>query len=522
MLTAKRKHVRVIVLAVIACLTAVVLGASSASAVLPGSNFEGGDGNFEPGDSGGTLDWANVSPLVTGPDEPTGQADNSFTNGTKESDVNVTVEDGSIPNSKADLGNFYVASETSADGDVFLYLGWTRVNTSGTTNFDFEINQAAQPDLTTPGPKTLVRTPGDILVNYDFQGGAQKPTLRFRTWLAQGVWSGPTEIVAPNGEAEVNRVDLPNPVAVDPSPANAPAFTFGEAALNLTDLNIIPPGECAPFSSAYVKSRASNAFTSAVKDFIAPQTISLDTCGTIVIDKVTDPAGSDASFDFTLTGGPSALNEAFSLTDTATPFSVSGLQPGTGYSAAEVGIPAGWQLDDATCDDGSDPANIDLGQSETVTCTFENSLQQGALRIHKERKHAADGLGDHPHAGVTFTVDGVGDFVTDGTGSICVDGLSPGSYTITETLPEGYRNDALSQQYTVVDDTTCEDAAVAEFDNIPLTDITVSVDSQVDGGTASTIDCTLASAATDPNGDGSLTLSDLVPGTYSCTVVVDP
>src|SRR4030095_3465823 len=157
------------------------------------------------------------------------QTDNSFGNGTKESDVNVTVGTGSIPNSKADLGNVYVASESLANNHVLLYLGWTRVNTSGTTNFDFEINKAAQPDLTTPGPKTLVRSTGDIIVNYDFQGGAQKPTLASWTWLPSGAWSAPTPLSGTAGEAEVNRVSLTNPLAQPPSPSTAPAFTFGEA-----------------------------------------------------------------------------------------------------------------------------------------------------------------------------------------------------------------------------------------------------------------------------------------------------
>jgi len=82
---------------------------------------------------------------------------------------------------------------------------------------------------------------------------------------------------------------------------------------------------------------------------------------------------------------------------------------------------------------------------------------------------------------------------------------------------------------TVTTESTCGDgneAAAGPFHNIPLTNLTVSVDSQVDGGTASTISCEPPSppetAATGQNGDGSLTLSDLPPGTYTCTVVIDP
>ena len=40
--------------------------------------------------------------------------------------------------------------------------------------------------------------------------------------------------------------------------------------------------------------------------------------------------------------------------------------------------------------------------------------------------------------------------------------------------------------------------------------------------TPSTITCGPASASTGPNGDGSLTREDLAPGTYACTVIIDP
>ena len=70
--------------------------------------------------------------------------------------------------------------------------------------------------------------------------------------------------------------------------------------------------------------------------------------------------------------------------------------------------------------------------------------------------------------------------------------------------------------------------AVAGFHNTPLTNVSVAVDSQVDGGTASTISCVdgngtvVASGSSGANGDGSTTASNLPPGTYTCTVVIDP
>jgi hypothetical protein len=68
------------------------------------------------------------------------------------------------------------------------------------------------------------------------------------------------------------------------------------------------------------------------------------------------------------------------------------------------------------------------------------------------------------------------------------------------------------------------------FDNVPLTDVTVSVDSLVEGGTSSTISCDTDPATegtTDAvTGDGEVTVSDLEPTapdvTLTCTITIDP
>jgi hypothetical protein len=254
--------------------------------------------------------------------------------------------------------------------------------------------------------------------------------------------------------------------------------------------------------------------------------------GSIVVQKITDDGYG--SFDFTSsTLSPSA----FTLTTTAAgdagkdSRTFSDLVPGT-YDVAET-VPAGWNLVSGSCDDGSAPSSIGLSAGETVTCTFHDERERGAILITKTRKHAADGPGDHPHAGVDFTIIGGelaagGVTVTTGAdGKVCYDGLVlssfVGDYTVTETVPSGYKADGLTAKtVTVSAESTCGDGneAGVSFGNTPLTDITVSVDSLVPGGTSSTIDCVLDSAG--PGDDVSLTLQDLEPGTYTCTIVVDP
>jgi len=93
--------------------------------------------------------------------------------------------------------------------------------------------------------------------------------------------------------------------------------------------------------------------------------------GKIIVDKVTVPSGELQLFDFTLTGGPDSINQAFSLTDADTPHDSGWIKPGT-YAAAEITVPPGWELVSATCSDGSPVTNIDISPGETVTVTFTN------------------------------------------------------------------------------------------------------------------------------------------------------
>ena len=103
--------------------------------------------------------------------------------------------------------------------------------------------------------------------------------------------------------------------------------------------------------------------------------------GNIVVDKVTDPAGSTQSFGFT-----SNYGDAFSLADGDTPNDSGDLLPSseaTSYNVAEGDV-AGWDMTSATCTgEGNTPASINLQPGETVTCTFNNMIQRGNITVDK-------------------------------------------------------------------------------------------------------------------------------------------
>ncbi len=259
--------------------------------------------------------------------------------------------------------------------------------------------------------------------------------------------------------------------------------------------------------------------------------------GTIIIQKITDDQSGAFGFTSnTLTPSP------FTLTTTAanTPASVtfSNLLPGT-FDATET-VPTGWNLVSKLCDNGNDPGVISLGPGQTITCTFHDAPQKGAILVTKTAKNHSLGTGDQPESGVTFTVTG-GELPSGGVskttgvdGKACFDGLVlssfVGNYTVTETVPVGYSADSQTATITVTKQSTCGDGneAPAPFHNVPLTDITVSVHSEILGATSSTIVCkasnltTVASGSTAANGSGSVTASSLLPDTYTCTIVVDP
>ncbi len=606
----------------------------TAALSMVGSHFEIDDDANLVVDQPGALDWASVDDTKVA-DEPSGQGDNSYKGGAKEDDACPGTSTGSIPNNKSDLKTFGVYQEPGSEaGDPgFLHLFWSRVqDPSGTTLMDFEFNQSSEDCGNGVNP---VRSAGDLLLEYRLEQGGATATIMARFWDGSE-WGAETDLTALNAatgtinSSAIAEGDSDGIGALDPR-------TFGEASIDLDF--IFDEGRCMSFGSAFVKSRSSDAFNSALKDFVGPASINITNCGQVIIRKETEPPGWGSSYGYThnlqtdpesgtsfgladgqaetfsnvLFGnaytvtedpvGPdmeltnidcsasvgvdvtvdvanrtitfdidadtdvvdctftnrakgtiviekmstdttgtfsftSSTLQAFQLSTTATgeaglaSRTFAELDPGT-YDVAET-VPAYWTLVSATCSDGSDPASIQLGAGETVTCRFTNERMRGALRIVKQRSHAAYGPGPHPHPGVSFLVSG-GEIavpiplVTDENGVTCIDNLPlsalVGNYSVTEVVPAGYvPADSLTKTAPVVTaGLSCPQGDEVDFANIPLTNITVSVDSQIPGGTLSTITCgSVGPIPTDATGDGSLTLPNLVHGTYSCTVVVSP
>jgi len=510
--------------------------ASHPEVSLSGSNFEiDTDANLKQDDASPSIDWASVTENRQA-DLASGGGDNSFGQGTKEDTAIPSVVDGSIPPNKSDLKFFGVYQEGSTSNG-FLNLFWSRVqDPSGTTNMDFEFNQSST--LSSNGV-TPVRTTGDLLIIYDLSNGGTNPTLAKSTWNGSS-WGAPVALNGTNSAGSINTSAIS--VADSDGLNGQSARTFGEAQLRLA--SIFPdPTVCASFGSAYLKSRSSDAFTSALKDFIAPQPVNISNCGSISIHKQDDAGSALAGAVFGLFKDNAPLDGAApkGAEDTAVSgktcttnasgnCSITGILAGQ-YWVSETTTPAGYQT--------APDQNVIVTASDTaIPLTFIDPRLRGAIRVEKSAKHKDTSGATHPNLQATFTVtqggNTIGTIVTDGTTGVgCLGNLLFGSYTVTETgVPAGYAAPA-AQTAAVAGSGSCPTGSVTKsFVNTPLTDITVSVNSQVAGGTASKITCadaTPTNLAPDPADgtpaafdDTSETVKNLVPGTYTCTIVVDP
>jgi Prealbumin-like fold domain len=554
-------------------------GTASCNGPLSGSTFAGGDGNLAASPTNfGTTDWSNVSGRNGGVDLPSGTGDNSFGQGSKTDDPNITVVSGSIPPNKSDLTRFYEASEVGSNNHNFLYLAWERSNVLGTANFNFEINKLTQPNLTVEGKATLARSAGDLLVTYDFDNGGGRPTVALLRWVTSAsvpvvpnfatnacfsanafpCWGDKVTLDGTDSIAAVNNLgSVTDPIAPN-APRTLAALTFGETAIDLTGAGVFPAGTCQAFGSAMVTGRSSSAFTSEIKDFIAPIPVNISNCGEIKIIKHSDPRGLNQDFSYTSTIPASSSCTAdttpasFTLNDNGLTNSDSSANtedctnvPAGSYTVTEGAEPTGFTLESLTCttsgggsgsQDATTPAqaNITVAPGSVVTCTYQNQ-GHGALKITK-----SNGKGGGLN-GATFSISGPGGYtnsVTTATvggvaGVVCLDNLAAGDYTVTETAaPSGYAIDNASGVTKTVsaNGATCSGTFTGQtfsFSDSPLSDIQVRFRDGGSGITSATISCDNSTGTTstaDTTGwDDTTTVTGIhAPTTVKCTIVIDP
>ncbi|MFJ2757157.1 collagen binding domain-containing protein [Nocardioides sp. NPDC087217] len=531
--------------------------ASHPEASLAGSNFEiDVDANLKVDDPAPSLDWANVTE-TRATDKVNGTGDNSYAGGVKEDTSCPGEVTDSIPPNKSDLLSFHVYREAGTGTHPgFLNLAWSRVSDpSGTTLMDFEFNQSSTKCASGPN---VVRTAGDLLIEYAIDQGGSRADISARRWTGTA-WGPTTDLDVPSATCggapcaagTINSSPIP---AADSdgliASGSKQARTFGEAQLDLRLL--FQPNKCTSFGSAMLKSRSSDSFTSQLKDFVAPVGINLQNCGQVIIRKQTlpdeDPNATNFGYTKAFSTDPTSAN-TFTLQDDGVKDYGKTVLFGSGYTVVEDVIPSDWSFVSVNCDasTGVTPsingATVTFAINEdtdVLDCTYTNELQLGALKILKNSTKG--GAVTNPGAvfsydGTSVTDNGTGDQDPD-VGEVCVSGLSLGDYDVTETSPPPGYADAPggAQTVTVVSGTNCTDnqptgAAVATFTNAPLADIQVNFRDGGSGETSLTSMTCENTGVTPDTGtatgwDDTITHEGIAidpsPRTVTCTIVIDP
>jgi hypothetical protein len=208
--------------------------------------------------------------------------------------------------------------------------------------------------------------------------------------------------------------------------------------------------------------------------------------GTIVVRQDTLPNGPGV-FSYTAGGGLSPTS--FQLRDDGHAGNqqiYNNVPAGSGYSVSQdTPPPSGYDPPNASCSDGSSPSNIDVGASETVTCTFYNRLSTaGTITIVKDaqpndpQNFSFSLGGPTPPGSVSFSLRDDG----SGTGNSTQFYVNPGSgYHISEFTPATWAlqsstcSDGSSFSSITVDP---NEDVVCTFVNIRAAQIRIIVDAQ--------------------------------------------
>jgi hypothetical protein len=265
-------------------------------APLPGSSFQGADGNQDDAPPR-VVDWQAFQAagrVVHNPDE--NDEDTAFAGGSKEDEPGewaFTTEPGGVNPPKANILDAWSAVDPGGP-EAFVYLSFARqglgvLRQGGTTFITFELNHDSR--LWNNGQATIpipCRRTGDVLVSYEAQGNDVDVVLQRWVTLLTDRATGcarrgrldPLRGLTPNLDAQgaVNRTEITSHL---PGfyPSTVPILRFGETALNLTQILDDALGdECFSFGSIWMHSRSSTSDQSNMQDYVAPRAINLRSC----------------------------------------------------------------------------------------------------------------------------------------------------------------------------------------------------------------------------------------------------
>ncbi len=251
--------------------------------------------------------------------------------------------------------------------------------------------------------------------------------------------------------------------------------------------------------------------------------------GKIVVSEGSQPNDPQ---DFAFTAGGGLSPAGFSLDDDSdgtlsSTRTFSDLTPASGYSLDET-VPGGWDLTDATCDDGSPISNIDVSPGETVNCSFANRKRGKVIAVKDALPNDPQDFSFDAGGGLSpssFSLDDDSDPALSNTHTFT--DVVPGSgYSLGETEPSGWdQTGATCSDGSLPSniDVGAGETVTCTFTNTKRAQLTVTKDAQPDdpqdflfttGGGLSPSTFSLDDDS-DPTLPNTQTFSDITPGTYS-------
>jgi hypothetical protein len=269
-----------------ALIVAVALASAAplppSTAPLPGSSFQGADGN--QADDSGFADWQQRAAGVVHIPDP--EPDSAFVGGSAEDEPGAwDLTTGGVPN-KSNFTNVWGAVD-QPDGNTFLYLAFTREATTGDTHLAFELNRD---DRLWNNGRALIpcRRTGDLVVAYDVGTNAEA-SVSLQKWITaaadpatgcarSGSFADASDFVA---NQDVQGSMSPDTIQnfLPGAAATLAGGEFGETSLNLPQMVARAFGDsCLAFSSVWLHSRSSSAGNASLQDYVAPKPLTLRTC----------------------------------------------------------------------------------------------------------------------------------------------------------------------------------------------------------------------------------------------------
>jgi hypothetical protein len=486
---------------------------------------------------------------------------------------------------KGDLVNTYAVAYVNAAGELILYFGAEKNDASGVNDIGVWFLQDEDVDCAGGGngpgnPFTGNHVVGDILLVSEFSNGGNTASITAYTW-------DPTNPAAVNNLVQLGTSGICGAAGTDDrlcAITNAggsvnptwktwdkdsgsldfvAAQQFYEGGINVSAFGLDP---C--INNLLTNTRSSKEITATLYDYaLEPFNVCNAKSGTKFNDLNADgdqDLGEPGLADWTInlyqdTGtigsydGESVFRS--DVTDANGDYSFESLLSGnyivceelqaTWEQSAPTSAPSGETLV-TNCPGDTNGYAFAMAGSDRADNDFGN-FQRGAIRILKNSTKG----GPVSEAGAVFSYDGSS--VTDDTtatapdedadvGEVCVSGLVPGDYSVTETsAPPGYGLPVNPGPVTAtaVAGTNCTDnlptgAGVVTFTDPPLADIQVNFRDGGSGETSVTsIDCAgLGTTPDTPDAipatgwDTSVTHEDIAidpsPRTVTCTIVIDP